>query len=57
MLENGAGFDRVLDIFDGANEEAVAGARARWKQYQAAEYTLKYIKQTATGGWEEVKTA
>lgn len=56
-LDGSVKFDRVLDIFDGANEEAVASARARWKNYQTAGHTLKYIKQTPTGGWEEVKAA
>lgn len=56
-LDGSTSFDRVLDIFDGANDEAVAAARARWKNYQAAGHSLKYIKQTPQGGWEEVKAA
>jgi DNA polymerase-3 subunit chi len=46
-------FKRVLDMFDGTDEEAVAKARGRWKKYQAAGHSVAYIKQTASGGWEK----
>lgn len=46
-------FERVLDIFDGNNAEAVAAARTRWTTYKNAGHTLTYQQQTATGGWEQ----
>jgi len=45
-------FDRCLDMFDGANEEATAAARERWKAAQAAGHELHYWQQTETG-WKE----
>ena len=48
---------KVLDIFDGADEQAVAAARKRWAAYKDAGHPLKYIRQTATGGWEQVSAA
>ncbi len=45
-------YDRVLDIFDGHNDESVAAARARFKSYKDAGHTLSYFKQT-DGKWEQ----
>lgn len=46
-----AGYDRVLDLFDGADAAAVAAARARWVAAKAAGHALAYWQQGA-GGWE-----
>lgn len=46
-------FDRVLDVFDGNDGEAVEAARARWRTLQAAGLSLTYWQQTETGGWEK----
>lgn len=45
-------FARVLDLFDGNDESAVAAARERWRQTNAAGHTLTYWQQTASG-WEK----
>lgn len=45
-------FDRVLDLFDGADEQAVAAARARWKAAKAAGHGLTYWQQ-GPRGWEK----
>jgi DNA polymerase-3 subunit chi len=45
-------FERVFDLFDGGNEDAVAAARRRWAAAKAAGHDLTYWKQTATG-WEK----
>ncbi len=45
-------FARVLDLFDGRDEEAVAAARRRWQAYSAAGHELAYWRQTDAGGWE-----
>lgn len=47
------GIEKLLDIFDGHNPEAVAGARTRWKQYSNAGHTVSYIKQQQGGGWKQ----
>jgi DNA polymerase-3 subunit chi len=45
-------FDRVFDLFDGADEDAVAAARARWKAAKAAGHALTYWQQ-GPRGWEK----
>jgi DNA polymerase-3 subunit chi len=46
-------FDRVLDLFDGHDQEAVQAARVRWKARQDAGHDLAYWQQSPTGGWEK----
>lgn len=46
-------FERVFELFDGRNDEAVSAARARWKTYKEAGHTLAYWRQTDAGGWEK----
>lgn len=46
-----AAYSKVLDVFDGTNDAAVAAARARWAQYKAAGHSLQYIKQQPGGVW------
>jgi len=45
-------YARCLDVFDGADEMAVAQARERWKHYKDAGHGLTYWQQTDSGGWE-----
>jgi DNA polymerase-3 subunit chi len=58
FLIDGAGsarlneFDRVFDLFDGADESAVAAARRRWTAAKSAGHTLTYWQQTPRG-WEK----
>lgn len=47
------GVTRVIDMFHGADSEAVQAARARWKQYKDAGHTITYYQQTAQGGWQK----
>lgn len=51
--EDAGSYDRVLDIFNGADDEQVATARERWKQYGTEGHKLTYVRQTPTGGWEK----
>ena len=44
-------FDRVFDLFDGNDEDAVAAARRRWIAAKAAGHQLSYWQQGAKG-WE-----
>ena len=45
-------FDRVIDLFDGQDEAAVAAARRRWKAAKAAGHALTYWQQ-GPRGWEK----
>ena len=45
-------YERVLDLFDGADDAAVAAARRRWSAAKAAGHALAYWQQGA-GGWEK----
>jgi len=53
--ENLAGFERVFDLFDGADEAAVAAARQRWKHAKSAGHALTYWQQ-GPRGWEKKQT-
>ena len=46
-------FERVVDMFDGHDEEAVASARRRWKSCNDAGHMLTYWQQTERGTWEK----
>lgn len=46
-------YERLILMFDGKDEEAVADAREQWKSFKEAEYTLSYWQQNENGGWEK----
>jgi DNA polymerase-3 subunit chi len=46
-------FTRCLTLFDGQDDAAVALARSRWKEWNAAGHELIYYQQTDRGGWTE----
>ena len=46
-------YERILDIFDGKDEQAVSLARTRWKEYKDAGYKLYYFRQTEQGSWQK----
>lgn len=45
-------FELVCEVFDGNDPEALAAARARWKEYQAKGHALTYWQQ-GENGWEK----
>ena len=47
------GFERILDMFDGRDAQAVANARTRWTSYKNAGCEVAYLRQTDNGGWEK----
>jgi DNA polymerase-3 subunit chi len=47
-------FTRCLDLFDGADPEAVAAARLRWSDCKSRGFTIAYWQQTSSGGWEKM---
>ncbi len=48
-VANPGGFTRILDIFNGRDELAVAAARLRYKEAKTAGHWLKYYQQTERG--------
>ena len=46
-------FERVFDLFDGRDDEAVAAARDRWRTAKAEDHTLSYWRQDERGRWEQ----
>ena len=50
-IEEFAGFERVLDLFDGHDPDAVQSARQRWKTLKEAGHDLAYWQQSEQGGW------
>ncbi|MBI1272607.1 MAG: DNA polymerase III subunit chi [Alphaproteobacteria bacterium] len=49
-------YERVCDIFDGENEEAVAAARQRWQECKEKGFTLSYWQQ-GDNGWAKQAAA
>lgn len=47
------GFDKLLDMFDGHDEDAVVAARERWKAYKEAGHEISYNQQQKDGGWKK----
>lgn len=45
-------YAKVLDVFDGSDETAVAAARERWTRYKEQGHILQYVKQQQGGGWK-----
>lgn len=52
MPESVGSYAKVLDVFDGTNDEAVTSARARWAAYKERGFALQYVKQQENGGWK-----
>ena len=51
-LSDITGFDRCLNIFNGADESELAKARALWKQAKEEGNSLNYWQQNDLGQWE-----
>jgi DNA polymerase-3 subunit chi len=46
-------FAKIIDIFDGADEQQLEYARSRYKKYQQDGFLLTYWKQDEVGGWQK----
>lgn len=46
------GYERVVYLFDGNDEDAVARAREQWKAAKTAGCTVTYWQQSPEGRWE-----
>lgn len=48
-----AAWSRVLDLFNGRDDDAVSAARQRWRHGREHGHELHYWQQTERGGWSE----
>ena len=48
-----SGLARVVMLFDGRDEAALAGARAAWKEAKAAGHDVTYWRETPSGKFEK----
>jgi DNA polymerase-3 subunit chi len=48
-----AAFQRVVILFDGRDEDALAQAREQWKSAKSAGHDVTYWQQAASGAWEK----
>ncbi len=53
LPENMDAYDKVLDMFDGSDADAVKAARSRWKDLQSRGVDLIYYQQSETGQWQQ----
>lgn len=44
-------YDRVLELFDGGDPQAVEVARTRWREARASGHEAVYWQQSERGGW------
>jgi DNA polymerase-3 subunit chi len=52
-MDDADSFERIIDMFDGRDEEAVDAARKRWLARKGEGHKLTYWQQTESGGWEQ----
>jgi DNA polymerase-3 subunit chi len=53
LEQAGAPYERVVVMFDGRDEDALAAARAQWKAVKDSGAALSYWRQTPEGRWEK----
>ena len=46
-------YERVMLLFDGRDDEAVAGARSQWAELKRAGHAVSYWQQDEDGRWEK----
>lgn len=46
------GYDRIVLMFDGQDDEALTEARGHWKTFKASGAAVTYWQQKPNGGWE-----
>lgn len=47
------GYERIVYLFDGHNEQAVVNARKQWKRFADEGQNATYWKQSDSGSWEK----
>jgi DNA polymerase-3 subunit chi len=51
LADENAAYERLVLMFDGADEEQLAGARAQWRRLKDEGRTLSYWQQDDDGRW------
>ncbi len=51
--DDAAAYNRLLILFDGNDEDALAAARAQWKGVKASGFDATYWQQDPRGRWEK----
>lgn len=51
--DDAAGYDRLVVLFDGNDDEALAGAREQWRKTKAAGHEATYWQQNERGRWDK----
>lgn len=51
--EDATAYDRLVLLFDGTDDEAVANARSRWREASAQGFAVTYWQQNDEGRWEK----
>jgi DNA polymerase-3 subunit chi len=52
-----AAFERVLELFDGRDPEAVTAARQRWRWAESQGMARVYWQQSDQGGWQRAASS
>jgi len=52
-IDDSSAYERVIHMFDGHDEQAVAGARENWKAANAAGHDVTYWQQDESGRWNK----
>lgn len=55
--EDAGQFERVLELFDGRDPDAVAAARSRWRWAESQGMTRVYWQQNERGGWQRAASS
>lgn len=53
LPEDAARYERIVVLFDGNDDEALAHARDQWKQVKAAGHEAQYWQQDEDGRWRK----
>lgn len=51
-IDNVAGYERVVVMFDGHDNEQLERARGQWRRFAGPDNQLTYWQQNGAGGWE-----
>lgn len=52
-LDAASGYKRLALIFDGRDDDALAAARAQWRELKPSGCAMSYYEQRENGGWEK----
>ena len=52
-LVDAAPYERLVYVFDGADEVALSAARVAWKQAKATQHEATYWRQNEAGRWDK----